>query len=114
MKNYMEIFWFMTLYKTLIGAEPPNARSDKVDRFIRVYSRTRYLVIFGPEKYDVIYNKIRYLVSQKIGITYAFSHNYAKIKIGPNGFLLLERALNLYNFIILIKLVFDKNQNHHF
>ena len=93
MKNYMEIFWFMTLYKTLTGAEPPNARSDKVDRFIRVYNRTRYLVIFGPEKYDVIYNKTRYLVSQKIGITYAFSHNYAKIKIGPNGFFTIRTSI---------------------
>ena len=34
---------------------------DKVDIFIRVYDRTRYLVLFVPEKYDAICNRIRYL-----------------------------------------------------
>ena len=38
--------------------------------FIRVYDGTRYLVLFGPEKYDVIYNRIRYMISQKSVITY--------------------------------------------
>ena len=36
---------------------------------------TSYLVLFGPEKYDAIYNRIRYLISQKGGITYVISHN---------------------------------------
>ena len=40
--------------------------------FIRINDRTRYLVLFGPEKYDTIYNKIRYLISQKSGISCAF------------------------------------------
>ena len=31
----------------------------KQDRFIRVYDWTRYLVLFVPEKYDAIYNRIR-------------------------------------------------------
>ena len=37
-------------------------RFDKIDGFIRVYGRTRYLVLFGSEKYDSIYNWIRYLI----------------------------------------------------
>ena len=41
----------------------------------------RYLVLFGINKYDTIYNSIRYLVSQKTRITYAISHNYARIKV---------------------------------
>ena len=50
------------LYKTFIGAKPLHIRFDKIYGFIRVYDRTRYLVLFGGEKYDFIYNRIRYLV----------------------------------------------------
>ena len=47
------------LYKTLIGPKPlPNRfgkiRFDKIDRFIRIYDRTRYLTFYGSEKYDAI------------------------------------------------------------
>ena len=56
-------------YKTLIGVKPLRIRFDKIDGFIRVYDRTRYLVLFGDEKYDFIYNRIRYLIEVKSGIT---------------------------------------------
>ena len=69
-------------YKTSIGTRPLCIRFDKVDGFIRVFDRTRYLVLFGPEKYDAIYNRITYLKSQKTGIKYVLFHNYAIIKIG--------------------------------
>ena len=41
----------------------------------------RYLALFLPEKYDAIYNRIRYLKSQKSAITYVFTHNCARTKI---------------------------------
>ena len=53
--------------------------------FVRVY--------YGPEKYDAIYNRIRYLVSQKSIITYIFSHNYARIRIDSYDSLPLEKTL---------------------
>ena len=65
----------------MIGAKPLHIRFDKVDGFIRAYDGTRYLVLFGTEKYDAFHNRIRYLISQKSSITYVFSHNYARIKI---------------------------------
>ena len=43
--------------KTLLGSKPLS---------IRVYEGIRYLVLFGPEKYDAIYDKIRYVISQKV------------------------------------------------
>ena len=52
-------------------------RFDKLDEFIRAYDKTRRLLLFAPEKYGFIYNKIRYHISQKSGITYVTSHNYA-------------------------------------
>ena len=45
-----------------MDAKPLCIRFDKIDGFIRVYDRTRYLVLFGSEKYDSIYNRIRYLI----------------------------------------------------
>ena len=37
-------------------------------------------MLFRPEKRDVVYNRIWYIVSQKSVITYVFFHNYARIK----------------------------------
>ena len=31
---------------------------DKIDGFVRDYDGTRYLALFGSEKYDFIYNRI--------------------------------------------------------
>ena len=53
-------------------------------------------------------------IVKKSGITYVFSHNYAKIKIDSYDSLPLEKALTLHNVIILIKSVLKKNQNHYY
>ena len=58
---------------------------------------------FGSEKYDAIYNRIRYLINQKIGTTYVLLHNYARIKISSYDFLTLVKTLTTDNVIILIK-----------
>ena len=73
---------------------------DKVDGFIRVHDGTRHLGLFGSQKYDSIYNRIRYLIGVKSGIKYAFSHNYAKIKID---------SLTFHNFIIFM-IIYILNQ----
>ena len=79
-ESYKIILVYDILYKTLIGGKPLRSRFDKIDTFIRVYNENRYLILFGDEKYDFIYNRIRYLIGVKSGITDVFSHNYAKIK----------------------------------
>ena len=56
-------------YKTLIDAKPWRFRFKKIDGFIRVYDGTRYLVLCGSEKYGFIYNRIRYVVGVRNGIT---------------------------------------------
>ena len=78
-------------YKNLISTKRLRISFDKEDGFIRVYDGTRYLPLFGAEKYDAIYNRIRYVISQKGGITYVFSHNYSKIKIDSYDFLPLKK-----------------------
>ena len=58
--------------KRLVDSKPLCVKFDKINRFFRVYDETRYLVLIGNEKYDFIYNMIRYLISVKSGITYIF------------------------------------------
>ena len=65
-------------------------------------------MLFGSEKYDFIYNMIRYLIGVKSGIAYVVSHNYAKIKVDSCDFLLLGKTVTFRNVIILIKSVLIK------
>ena len=112
-KSNKNILVYDISYKTLFSSKPLRIRFDEVDGIIRVYARIRYLVLFVPEKYHAIYNRIRCLISQKSNITYAFSHNYAEVKIDFYDFLPLEKTLTLHSVIILIKLVLNKDKNHY-
>ena len=58
-KSQENILVYEFSYKYLIGAKPLQIRFDKVDGFIKIYDGTRYLVLFGGEKYDFRYNGIR-------------------------------------------------------
>ena len=60
-------------YKTLIHPKPFRIRFNQIDGFIRIYDGTRCLTLFGSEKYDAIYDRIRYLIGIKNDITYIFS-----------------------------------------
>ena len=98
----------------MIGSEPLHIRFDKIDGAIRIYDGTTYLILFVPEKYDAIYNRIRYLISLKSSITYIFSHYYAKLKVDSYDSLPIEKTLTLHNVIILIKSVLNKDQNQYY
>ena len=79
--------------------------------FIKICNGIRYLALYGSSKCNGIYNKIRYLKSQKNGITYTLDHNFAIIKIDPYNTLPKEKTLTFYLPImlpitILIKSVF--------
>ena len=101
------------LYKTLFGTKPLRIRFDEIGGLITGYDRSRYLVLFGAENYDAIYNKIRYLVSLKNGITYVFPYYYAKLKVDSFDSLTREKVLTLQNYIIYIKPVLNKGHNHY-
>ena len=36
------------------NSKPLRIKFNKIDGFIRIYDGTRYLVLFGSEKYDLI------------------------------------------------------------
>ena len=69
-KSYENILVYNISYKHLIDSKLLLIRFDKIDRFIRVYNETRYLVLFGSGKYDSIYSRIKYLIGVKSVITY--------------------------------------------
>ena len=61
---------------------------------------------------DDIYNRIRYSISEKSGITDSINHNFARIRIDSYSSLLIEETLTFHNVIILIKSVANKNENN--
>ena len=85
------------LYKILIGPKPLHIRFSQVDGFIRVYYRSRFLVLFGINKYETIRNRIRYVIGVNGNIIYASLHYYAKVKVDFCNSLPLERTLTLHN-----------------
>ena len=101
-------------YKTLIGSKPLQIRLDKIDGIIRIYDRTRYLTMFDTKKYDAIYDKIRCLIKIKSGITYYYFSLFAKIKVYSYDSLPIENTFILYNVIIHIKSVLNKDKNHYY
>ena len=50
------------------------------------------ITLFGSKKYDAIYDRIRYLISLKSGITHTFSHYFAKIKVDSCDSLPIEKV----------------------
>ena len=61
-----------------------------------------------------MYSKMRYLITLKTGITYIFSHYFAKIKVDTCEFLPIVKGLTLDNVIVLIKSVLSNNKNHYY
>ena len=106
----------MTFHTKLLWVKKPFCiKFDKIDGFIKIYDPTGYLLLFGNEKYDAIYDEIRYLTSEKKnGITYSISHNFARIKIDSYNSLPIEKTLIFYNVMILIKSVVNKSKNNYY
>ena len=54
------------------------------------------------------------LIVKKRGMTYVFSHYYAKIKVDSYDSLPLEKTLTLHNVLIHINSVLHEDQNHYY
>ena len=62
MKN-CEVKLCEILYKSLMSEKPLRTRFNKIDEFIKIYDGTRYLLLDYYERYNVSYDRIRYLIS---------------------------------------------------
>ena len=87
-------------------------RFDKIDRFIKIHDKIRYLVLFDYSYCDKVCDKIKYLISEKSGITDSTNHNFARIRINSYDSLTNEKILTFHNGVILIKSVVHKNKNN--
>ena len=79
--------------------------------YIEFYDGTRHLIFFGSEKYDAIYDGIRYIISLK-----AVSHVFFFSLLRKNQswflwFFTYRKILTLHNIIIPIKSVLNKDKN---
>ena len=91
-----------------MDTKPLNIRFNKIDGLIRSS------LLFGPEKNDAIYNRIRYLISLKSGITYIFSYYYAKIKVDFYHSLPILKIFTMHNVIKPIKSVLNKDKKLYY
>ena len=62
-KSYENILIYDISYKTFMVAKSLRIWFDKIDEFIRICDGIRYLVLFAPERYIAIYERINYLIS---------------------------------------------------
>ena len=77
----------------MIDAKPLRIRFIKIFGFVIVYDVARYLILLRGERYDFMYNMIRYLIGVKSSITFVVSHNYAKIQVDSFDSLPLGKTL---------------------
>ena len=113
-KLYENISVYDISYKISVGPKPLGNRFDKLDGFIRVSGdKFRHLVLFDYEMFDKICDKIKYLISEKSGITDSINHNFGNIKIDLYNSLTIEKILSFY-VIILIKSVVNGNKNEYY
>ena len=80
------------LYKTFISVKPLCIMLDEVDRLIIDYNGSNYLLLFDSEKYNAIFNRIRYFIRLKSSISYVISQNYPKITVDSDDDLPLEKT----------------------
>ena len=97
--------------KAFMGAKALHISFNKIDGFT---DGIRYLEIFGYGLHDEIYNRIRYLISEKSGITDSINYNFATIRIDSHNLLTIEKMLTFHNVIILINSVVNKNKNEYY
>ena len=92
-------------YKTVMGSKPLRVRFHNIDAFIQIYDRNKYLVLLSRTWFDEICDRIKYLVSERSGITDSIHLIFATIRIGSYNSLPIEKILTFHNVITLIKSV---------
>ena len=75
-----------------MGPKPLSIRFDNIDGFIRVCgSKFRHLVLFDNGLLDKICDKIKYLISEKSGITDSINHNFEEIRVDSYNYVSIEK-----------------------
>ena len=72
-------------------------RFDKIDGYIKIHDKIRYLVLFDYSYCDEICDQITYLVSEKSRIKGSINQNFGKINIDSYNSLPIEKILTFHN-----------------
>ena len=108
-KSYNNISIYHATYKTSYDQKPFCIILYKVDGYIRKHDSTKYLALFrSDEKYERIFDRIRYLIIWKSNISDVYFHKYTNIKTYSNNNLPLGKKLNIH-VVILTKSGFNEN-----
>ena len=49
-----------------MGSKPLCISFSEIDEFIRICDGIRFFLLFASQRYDVVYNRIRYLIIKKV------------------------------------------------
>ena len=97
-----------------MGAKLLHIRFDKINWFVKIYDGIRYLLLYNYERYNAIYDRIKYLVSEKSGITDSINHNFGRTRIDSYNSLPIEKILTFHNVLILIRSVVSRNKYNYY
>ena len=91
-------------------------RFDEIDGLIISFDGTvKHLILFDYWLFNKICDKIKYLISNKSGITNSINYNFGRIRIDSYSSLPIKIIkLTFHNVIILIKLVANKNKYEYY
>ena len=109
--SYKNLLIYNISYKTFMGEKPSRIWFNKIDGFIKIDNVVRYL---GLLKFNEVYERIKFLISEKSGITDSINYNFARIRTDSYNSLPIEKILTFYNVTILIKSVVNENKNHYY
>ena len=79
-----------------------------------LYIDITLLVLFDYSYCDKFYDKIKYLIGEKKGITDCINHNFERIRFASYDSLTIKKELNFHNVIIFFKSVVNKNKNEYY
>ena len=65
-ETYKNILIYDISYKTSTGAKPLCIRFSKIDGFIKIHDKIRYLVLFDCGWFDKLCDRIKYLIIEKV------------------------------------------------
>ena len=80
------------MYKTSTGPKPLRIKFDKIDGFIVILDgKIKHLWLIDYGLFNKIFDKIKYLITEKSGIKNSINHNFGKIRIDSHNSLPIEK-----------------------
>ena len=87
-----------------MGANTLQIRYDKIDGFIKIRNKIKYLILFN-EWCDKICDRIKYLINEKSGIADNINHKFTIIRIDSYNSLPIEKIKIKISLKIKINLI---------